>query len=79
LSPGRVKNFHLSISSRPALGPTQPLIPWVPGAYSPGIERPGREADHSSPASAVFMAYCLIWTKIVIPVQAVEALRVARG
>jgi hypothetical protein len=25
-SPGRVKNFHLSISSRPALGSTQPPI-----------------------------------------------------
>jgi hypothetical protein len=38
--------------SRPALGSTQPPIQWVPGALSPGTKRPGREADHSSPASA---------------------------
>jgi hypothetical protein len=34
--PGRVKNFHFSISSRPALGSTQPTIKWVPGALSRG-------------------------------------------
>jgi hypothetical protein len=73
-SPGRVKNFLFSKSSRPALRSTQPPIQWVPGALSPGIERLGREADHSPPASAAvmkmfiytsippyaFMAYCLI-------------------
>jgi hypothetical protein len=52
LSPGRVKNFLFSISSRPALGPTQPPSQWVPGALSPGVERPGREAHHSHAASA---------------------------
>jgi hypothetical protein len=41
-----------STSSRPALGPTQPPIQWVPGALSPSVKRPGREADHSPPASA---------------------------
>jgi hypothetical protein len=35
-SPGRVKNFHFSMSSRPALGSTQPPIQWVPGALSRG-------------------------------------------
>jgi hypothetical protein len=35
-SPGRVKNFHFSMSSRPALGSTQPPIQWVPGARSRG-------------------------------------------
>jgi hypothetical protein len=35
-SPGRVKNFHFSISSRPALGSAQPPIQWVPGALSRG-------------------------------------------
>jgi hypothetical protein len=34
--PGRVKNFHFSISSRPALGCTQPPIKWVPGSLSRG-------------------------------------------
>jgi hypothetical protein len=49
---GRVKNFHFSTSSRPALGPTQPLIQWVPGALSPGVKRQRRETDHSPPTSA---------------------------
>jgi hypothetical protein len=51
-SPGRVKNFHFSISFRPALGPTQPPIQWVPSALSSRLKRPGREADHSPPTSA---------------------------
>jgi hypothetical protein len=40
-SPGRVKNFHFSISSRPALGSTQPPIQWVPGALSRGYSGRG--------------------------------------
>jgi hypothetical protein len=73
-SPGRVKNFLFSTSSRPALGSTQPPIQWAPGTLSPRANRPGREADHSPPASAevkkmwiytfipsyAFMSYCLI-------------------
>jgi hypothetical protein len=51
-SPGRVKKFLFSTSSRPALGPTQPPIEWVPGALSPGVKQTGHEADHSPPASA---------------------------
>jgi hypothetical protein len=51
-SPGWDKNFFFSKSSRPALGSTQPPIQWVPGALSPGVKRPGREADHSPPTSA---------------------------
>jgi hypothetical protein len=50
--PGRVKNFLFSTSSRPALGPTQPPIQWVPGARSPGVKREGREADYSPPINA---------------------------
>ena len=38
--------------SRPALGPTQPPIQWVP-ALSRGKERPGRDADPSPPSSVV--------------------------
>jgi hypothetical protein len=51
-SPGMVKNFLFSTSSRPALGPTQPPIQWVSGVLYPGVKRPGREADHSPPVSA---------------------------
>jgi hypothetical protein len=44
------RNFsHLS---RPALGPTQTPVQWVPG-LSRGKERPGRDADSSPPSSAV--------------------------
>jgi hypothetical protein len=38
--------------SRQALGPTQPPIQWAPGALSPGVKRPGRQADCSLPSSA---------------------------
>jgi len=40
--------------SRPALGPTQPPVQWVPG-LSRGKVRPRRAADHSPPSSAVVM------------------------
>jgi hypothetical protein len=49
---GGVKNFLYSTSSKTALGSTQPPTQWVPGAPSPGVKQPGREADHSPPASA---------------------------
>jgi len=41
-----------STTSRPALGPTQPPIRWVPGAFTPRAKRPGREADHLPLCSA---------------------------
>jgi hypothetical protein len=44
--------FLFTTPSRPALEPTQPPTPWVPGALSLGFKRPGREADHSPPPSA---------------------------
>jgi hypothetical protein len=37
--------FLLTTASKPALGPTQLPIQWVPGALSLGVKRPGREAD----------------------------------
>jgi hypothetical protein len=34
-----------------ALGPTQPLIEWVPKALSLRVKQPGHKADHSPPSS----------------------------
>jgi hypothetical protein len=50
--PGRGKIFLHSTKSKPAPGRAQPPIQWVPGAISPAVERPGREADDSTPYSA---------------------------
>jgi hypothetical protein len=66
--------FLFTTASRTALEPNQPPIQWVPGALSLVVKRPGREADHSPPASAedknawsytstpqyAFMAWCLV-------------------
>jgi len=41
-------------SSRPALGPTQPPVKFVPG-LSQGKVWSGRAANHSSPSSAAVM------------------------
>ena len=41
--------LHLS---RPALGPTQLPVQWVPG-LSRGKEQPGRDTDPSPPSSAI--------------------------
>jgi hypothetical protein len=60
--PTEILCFYLSLSedlgislfttaSRPALGPTQSLVQWLPGAVFLGVKRPGCEADHS-PSSA---------------------------
>ena len=42
--------------SRPALGPTQPPIQWVPGP-SRGVKRPGSGIDHPPPSK------CRAWRK----------------
>jgi hypothetical protein len=46
-TPVRGKNLLSSASSSPVLGPTQPSMQFVPGAISPGVKRPRREADRS--------------------------------
>jgi hypothetical protein len=47
-----VQDFLFTTASRPARGPTQHPILWAPGALSPEVKRPGREADHSPQSSA---------------------------
>jgi hypothetical protein len=50
-TPSDVSAATMSIS---VLGPNEPPIQWIPEALSPGVKRPGREADHSPPSSAEF-------------------------
>jgi hypothetical protein len=74
-SPGKGWEFFSSPPhSRPALGPEQPPIQWVQGAFSLGIQRSGCEADrlpatsdevknewsYTSAPQYVFMAWCLV-------------------
>jgi hypothetical protein len=44
--------FLFTAASRPALGPIQSPIQWLPGALSLGIKWQERETDHSPPPSA---------------------------
>ena len=60
--------------SRPALGPNQLPVQRVPGLFR-GKERPGRDADHSPPSSAVVMkgqSYTSTPLRAVRPVQGVH-------
>jgi hypothetical protein len=44
--------FLFATVTRPTLRPSQSPVRWVAGAVSPGVKRPGLEADHSPPSSA---------------------------
>jgi hypothetical protein len=55
----RVKSFHFSISSRPALGSTQPSVQWATGTLTPGVKQQERKAYHSPPTSAEVKKMCI--------------------
>jgi hypothetical protein len=40
------------LDAKQILGPTQPLIQWVPWVLFRGVKRPGHEANHLPPTSA---------------------------
>ena len=44
--------FLFSKASRPAMGPTQTPVQWIPGVF-PRVKRPGRQVDHSSSAEVM--------------------------
>jgi len=46
-------------------------IQWVPGALSTEVERPGREADHSSPSSADVKNLCSYTSTLPISLRGV--------
>jgi hypothetical protein len=59
------------ITSRQAIGSTQPPIPWVPITLSQGVKQPEHEADHTSQFIAKVKnqwnyTFILLWTFIVL-------------
>jgi hypothetical protein len=48
---GREIRARFPAASRPALGPTEPPIQWLPGARSSGVQLLGREVVHTPPSS----------------------------
>jgi hypothetical protein len=61
--------FLFDTVSRPALGPIQPAIQWVPGVLSLGVKRAGREADHSPPYSAKVKEFVELYLHSPIPLH----------
>jgi hypothetical protein len=57
----RQKNdiFLFSTAYRQGLGPSQLRVPWVPGALSPGLKRPGSRAySYTSTSLHIFVTWC---------------------
>jgi hypothetical protein len=56
--PVRAGLFLFATTSRPVLGPAQPPVQWILGAFTPRVKRAGGEANHSSPYSAKVKNAC---------------------
>jgi hypothetical protein len=56
--PAKARIFLFAAMSRPALGPTQPLILWVPGVLFLGLKQLVCEADYSPASGAEINNVC---------------------
>jgi len=69
---GGEETFPSSKTSRLAVGPAQTRIQWLSVFFSLGVNRPGRDADHSPPSSAQKSEQSCVstpfmpWTKIAV-------------
>jgi hypothetical protein len=59
--------LHFAAAFMAVLGSTQPPIQWVPGVLSPGIKRPGHEADHPPPTAEVKNAWSYTYIPQYVP------------
>jgi hypothetical protein len=66
-----LRSFLFSVSSRPALGTTQPPLQWVPETLFLGIKRQEGESYHSLPASAEMKETCIYTSTLPIHLHGV--------
>jgi hypothetical protein len=71
--------FLFTTASRPALGPTQPPIQWVPEPLSLGVKRLGLEAEHSLPSSAEMKNACSYASTHPIRLHGLSRMRVTNS